>query len=293
MKRHGAAANLIKRECSIQDTLFSCSKVNKVNREQSIRLFSFIYQKVFLYGKSTKNVLYGQEEKNMSIEELKVLLEAGHITQEQFDEMAKHAKPSDPDPKDPPTDPEPKDPEPSDPIDLDKLDKIIQSRLDKQMAAERKKNADLKKQLERLQKAKLTDDELKQIEIEEREKTIAEREKAITDKENRLYAVKAIKEAGLDDGSDTSLSLVEFVMGEDETEINEKVKAFKELFDKAVTAEVNKRFKDAGYTPKKGDNLNGGVNPYTKEQFNLTKQMELESTNPELAAQLKAAAGVK
>ena len=229
----------------------------------------------------------------MSIEELKVLLEAGHITQEQFDEMAKHAKPSDPDPKDPPTDPEPKDPEPSDPIDLDKLDKIIQSRLDKQMAAERKKNADLKKQLERLQKAKLTDDELKQIEIEEREKTIAEREKAITDKENRLYAVKAIKEAGLDDGSDTSLSLVEFVMGEDETEINEKVKAFKELFDKAVTAEVNKRFKDAGYTPKKGDNLNGGVNPYTKEQFNLTKQMELESTNPELAAQLKAAAGVK
>lgn len=81
-------------------------------------------------------------------------------------------------------------------------------------------------------------------------------------------------------------------MGEDETEINTKVKAFKELFDKAVSAEVDKRFKENGYKPKAGTNLNNGVNPYTKEQFNLTEQMKIESTNPELAAQLKAAAGV-
>ena len=82
-------------------------------------------------------------------------------------------------------------------------------------------------------------------------------------------------------------------MGADETEIKSKVKAFKELFDKAVTAEVNKRFKEAGYTPKKSDTLNNGVNPYSKEQFNFTEQMKLEVTNPELATQLKAAAGVK
>lgn len=107
-----------------------------------------------------------------------------------------------------------------------------------------------------------------------------------------MYAVKAIKEAGLDDGSDVSLSLVDFVMGEDETAINEKVKAFKDLFEKAVKTEVEKRFKENGYTPKQSTSLNGGVNPYMKEQFNLTKQMELETTNPELAAQLKAAAGV-
>lgn len=232
----------------------------------------------------------------MTLEELKALLEAGHITQEQFDELAKNAKPSDDSGK---NDPEPKpnnddsgknDPEP---FDIDKIDKILQSRLDKAMAKERKENADLKRQLDRLQKAKMTDDELKQYEIDEKEKAIAEREKAITEKENRLYAVKAIKEAGLDDGSDISLSLVDFVMGEDETEINGKVKAFKELFNKAVAAEVNKRFKENGYTPKQGANLNNGVNPYTKEQFNLTQQMQIEATNPELAAQLKAAAGVK
>ncbi len=229
----------------------------------------------------------------MTLEKLKELLASGAITQEEFDEMSKNIKPTelnkDPEPT---KDPEPKEPT-NEPIDMEKLDKIIQSRVDKQMATERKKSADLERQLKRLQQAKLTDDELKQIEIDEKEKAIAEREKAITDKENRLYAVKAIKEAGLDDGSDTALSLVDFVMGEDESEIKTKVKAFKELFDKAVSAEVNKRFKENGYTPKQSSNLNGGKNPYMKDQFNLTEQMTLETTNPELAAQLKAAAGVK
>lgn len=226
----------------------------------------------------------------MTLEELKALLESGAITQEQFEELAKNAKTADPNPDpEPPADPNP-DP---DPIDLDKIDKIVQSRVDKALADERKKSADLKKKLENLQKSKLTDDELKKIEDEEREKALAEREKALQDKENRLFAVKAIKEAGLDDGSDTALSLIDFVMGEDETEISNKTRAFKELFDKAVTAEVNRRFKESGYTPRKGDNtLNNGVNPYTKEQFNLTEQMRIETTNPELAAQLKAAAGV-
>ena len=214
----------------------------------------------------------------MTLEKLKQLLAAGQITQAEFDELVKTVK--EPEPTEPPKDPEPKpdDSEPSkEPIDYDKLDKIIQARVDKQMAEERRKTAEYKKKLE----------------IENKEKEIAEREQAITDKENRLFAIKAIKEAGLDDGSDTALSLVDFVIGADETEIKSKVKAFKELFDKAVTAEVNKRFKEAGYTPQKGETLNNGVNPYTKEQFNLTEQMKLESTNPELAAQLKTAAGVK
>lgn len=224
----------------------------------------------------------------MTLEKLKKLLADGTITQEEFDELAKNVKDA-PDHED---EPEPK-PNDNEPPKNDNIDKIVQARVDKEMAAERKKTADYKKKLDRLQQEKLTDEELKKIELENKENEIAEREKAIADKENRLFAVKAIKEAGLDDGSDTALSLVDFVMGADETEIKSKVKAFKELFDKAVTAEVNKRFKEAGYTPKKGETLNNGVNPYTKEQFNLTEQMKLESTNPELAAHLKAAAGVK
>lgn len=224
----------------------------------------------------------------MTEAKLRELLEAGSITQEEFDELIKNVKVEEPEPE---PEPEP-DPKPE-PIDYDKLDKIIQSRVDKQMAAERKKTAELEKKMKRLQQEKLTDEELKRVEMEEKEKAIEEREKALSDKENRLYAVKAIKEAGLDDGSDVSLSLVDFVMGEDETEINDKVKAFKELFDKAVEKEVNKRFKENGSTPKKGGTLNGGVNPYTEEQWNLTSQMQLELSDPELAAQLKAQAKMK
>ena len=227
----------------------------------------------------------------MTKEKLQSLLDNGAITQEEFDEMIKNV--ADPAPA---TDPEPKnDPEPdpkNEPFDLDKLDRIVQARVDKALAAERKEKAELKRKLDLERKANRDGAELKQIEIEEREKTIADREKALIEKENKLYAVKAIKEAGLDDGSDISLSLVEFVMGEDEAEINDKVKAFKELFDKAVTAEVNKRFKDNGRIPKKGADANGGVNPFKKETLNITKQIELLNTNPELAARLKAEAGI-
>ena len=225
----------------------------------------------------------------MTKEKLQSLLDNGAITQEEFDEMSKNIPETEP-----ATDPEPeKEPEPkNESIDYDKLERIIQARVDKAMAAERKDKADLKRQLEQERRANKTDAELKQIEIEERDKALAEREKALLDKENRLYAVKAIKEAGLDDGGDISLSLVDFVMGEDEATIDEKVKAFKELFDKAVTAEVDKRFKANGRTPKQSSNLNGGRNPYKKETFSLTEQMNLEISNPELAKKLQAEAGV-
>lgn len=223
----------------------------------------------------------------MTKEKLQSLLDSGAITQEEFDEMIKNI-----------ADPEPApegsgEPEPTnEPIDLDKLDKIIQSKVDKITAKLGKENADLKKQLDKEKRARMSDEEIRQLETKEREEALAEREKALLDKENRLYAVKAIKEAGLDDGSDISLSLVDFVMGEDETEINDKVKAFKELFDKAVAAEVKKRFKDNGRTPQKGTDANSGVNPFKKETLNLTKQLELLRNNPELAARYQAEAGI-
>lgn len=233
----------------------------------------------------------------MNLEKIQKMLADGRITQEEYDELAKNLPAEETSEQKPPETNEQEDENKPEPIDYDKLDKILQSRLDRAMAQERKKSADLQKQLERIQREKLTDEELRNVEIEEKEKAIAEREKAITDKENRLYAVKAIKEAGLDDGSDMSLALVDFVMGADETEINDRVKSFKKLFtsavDKAVNAEVTKRFKDAGRQPQQGNTLNGGKNPYTKEQFNLSEQMRIEIENPELATQLKVAAGVK
>lgn len=173
------------------------------------------------------------------------------------------------------------------------MERLIQAKIDKYLAKERKEKVELRKQLDDLKKLKLNEDELRQLELEEKEKTIADREKAILEKENRLYAVKAIKEAGLDDGSETSFDLVDFVLGEDTAKIDAKIKTFKALFDKAVKTAVEGRFKANGSTPAKGSNLNMGDNPYSKENYSLTNQMRLEIENPELAAQLRAAAGIK
>lgn len=225
----------------------------------------------------------------MTREKLQSLLDNGAITQEEFDEMIKNIADPEPAPEPEPTpEPEPK----AEPIDTAYIERVIQAKVDRLMAAERKKNADLTRQLENEKKAKLSAEELKQYEIEEREKTIAEREKQLQDRINREFAQKELREIGLDDGSQTAYALVDFVIGEDEEEIKSKAKTLKDLIDKAVTAEVNKRFKESGRTPKQSSNLNGGKNPYKKETYNLTEQMNLEISNPELAKKLQAEAGV-
>lgn len=231
----------------------------------------------------------------MTLEKLKKLLESGAITQAEYDEMAQSINDTEPttDPE-PTTEPEPTtDPEPTTEINAELVKKLVQSRVDSLMAAERKEKAELKKKVERLEREKLTEDEIKQLEFEEKEKALEEKERALNERLNREYAQKALREAGLDDGSETAFALVDFVMGADETEIDDKVKSFKELFNKAVSTEVNKRFKDAGRTPQKGTNLNSGKNPWAKEQWNITEQFRIANENPELAKQLEAAAGVK
>lgn len=229
----------------------------------------------------------------MTLEELKALLDSGAITQEQFDELAKNAKPSDPEPE---PDPEPNpDPEPS---NDDKFDRMFQAKFDRAMAKERKEKADLKKQLEKLQKKMLTDEEAKQLEFENQQKELEQQRRELALEKNKMYAVKSMKKANISDTEETMTILEKLVsVCEDETDIDDMIETLASCInkqvEKKVDEEVKRRFKESGSTPPKGSNLNGGVNPYAAEQFNLTKQMELESTNPELAAQLKAAAGVK
>lgn len=137
------------------------------------------------------------------------------------------------------------------------LDKLVQARADKLTAEMGKKNAALQKELDKLKKERMTADEVKQLEMEEKEKALAEREKMLADKENRLLAIKAIKAAGLDDGSDKSLELVDFVIAENEEAINNRVKAFGDLVKRFVSAEVDKTFKKNGRNPNSGSNSDG------------------------------------
>lgn len=131
------------------------------------------------------------------------------------------------------------------------LEKIIQSRVDRLMADERKKTANLEKELKKLRKEKMSDDELKKLEMDEKEKALAEKTRLITEKENRIFAIQAIKTAGLDDGGDTSALVDLVIAGSDisEDSITERITAIKGFIDKRVAAEVDKTFKGNGRNP--------------------------------------------
>lgn len=143
----------------------------------------------------------------------------------------------------------------------EKLQKYIQSEIDKALAKERKAHAETKKALEALQKDKLSDDELAEVARKKHEKELADREKAITDKENRYFAIKAIKDANLDDGSDKALALVDLVVtGNEDTEetITQRVKAVGDYISAMVAAKVEERFKNNGRNPNGSDDGDGG-----------------------------------
>lgn len=132
------------------------------------------------------------------------------------------------------------------------FEELIQKAVDRATNKLGNENKNLRKEIDELKKANLSEAELRQLEMQEKEKEIAEREQRLLEKENRLIAIKAIKEIGLDDGSELSLSLVDFVMGADETAIKERVKTFDALVKRFVQAEVDKVFKSNGRSPAKG-----------------------------------------
>ena len=136
----------------------------------------------------------------------------------------------------------------------ERIAKLVQSQVDRAMAEERKKNAALQKKLDRITNEKMTDEQLKNAEMEDKVKELADKEKELADRENRLFAIKAIKDAGLDDGSNDVLDLVDFVMCDNEDDTKSRVSAFKTMIDKMVAAQVDKTFKANGRTPNGAGN---------------------------------------
>ena len=152
---------------------------------------------------------------------------------------------------------------------VDNLETLIQRAVDR---ATNKMGNDMKKlreENERLKKEKLSEDEIKQLELKEKAEELAERDKKLTDRENRLFAIKAIKEIGLDDGSDASLAIVDFVMADTEDGIKERVKSFDALVKRIVKTQVDGVFKTNGRTPGVGNTAP------TKEESKNTVAVQL------------------
>ena len=139
------------------------------------------------------------------------------------------------------------------------IEKMIQSAVDRATNKLGNENKKLRTQLESLRKEKLSDEEVKNLELEEKAADIADREAKLKEKENRLFTIKAIKDAGLDDGSSNALELVDFVMGENEEATLTRVKAFESLVKRFVAAEVDRTFKENGRNPEKSGSNNAST----------------------------------
>lgn len=129
------------------------------------------------------------------------------------------------------------------------IEELIQRAVDRATNKLGNENKKLRESNEKLKNENLTAEQRKQFELQEKEKDIADREAKLQEKENRDYALKAIKEAGLDDGGTRSLELIDFVVCDNEADTLSRVKLFGELVDKFVKAEVDKTFKMNGRNP--------------------------------------------
>lgn len=144
--------------------------------------------------------------------------------------------------------------------DTSRINKLVEEAVKRQTKKITDENRKLTKTLEKLQKEKLSEDELRQLEIENKMAEIAEREKQITEQENRLHAIKAIKAVGLDDGSENSLELIDFIMCDTKEEIDNRAKIFSALVNKLVKADVDRKFKESGRIPGKSNSVGGSSN---------------------------------
>jgi hypothetical protein len=135
----------------------------------------------------------------------------------------------------------------------ERIEKLAQARAESMLDKLGKTNSKLEKELKKLRREKLSAEELRELEIREREEQIATKAQEVRDKENRLYAISALKTAGLDNGSNDALSLVELVLGDDETAIDTKVNALKAVIDKMVESKVGEAIKSHGRVPGTGN----------------------------------------
>lgn len=133
------------------------------------------------------------------------------------------------------------------------LDRRIQSAIDRATQKLGTENKSLRDEIQKLKTANMTDAEKHAADLEERERAVQEREAQVKVEKNRMHAITALKNAGLDDGSTTVVDLIDLVMGADDKAIDKNVAALQSLVNKMVAAEVDKTFKERGRNPVKGN----------------------------------------
>lgn len=160
------------------------------------------------------------------------------------------------------------------------LERLIQSAVDRATQKLGSENKKLRSQIQQLQTLNMTDAEKHEAILKERERAVQEREDAVKTEKNRMYALKKIKAAGLDDGTETALGLIDLVMSDEESNIDERVESLNAYVKKLVTAEINKTFVANGRQPGSSNN-SGGDNNKSKNATAVAIGKKTAETNKE------------
>lgn len=95
-------------------------------------------------------------------------------------------------------------------------------------------------------------EELRQMEMDEKEAALTAREAELETERRQRYATEAIVAAGLGQDSKNALRLREFVLAESEADMDKRVADFKALLQSYVAGDVQRIFQSGGRLPEGG-----------------------------------------
>lgn len=172
--------------------------------------------------------------------------------------------------------------EPETDVDLTAIKAEIKAELESeyksQISGLDKKVTELQNEKKQIETEKLTEAEKTAQRIEALEKLAKENEFKARQSELRNYAINLLSENGINPGK------VDLIIDNSEDNI---VKKLNELIDfqKSVKDSI---YKDNAQKPEIVQSQAGiSFNPYKKETYNLTKQAEIEDSDPKLALELQ------
>lgn len=165
--------------------------------------------------------------------------------------------------------------------------KASQSAADQVRTEYSKKNKELQDKLDELTKSKMSEEEKAKFEREKLERELQEREQALKLREVALHTVDKLRELEL------PLEFRDILAGQDIEATNQRIETFRQQWQKALNAAVEERFKQNGGDPGKGQQQTGEKNPWSKEHWNLTEQGRIYATDKEKAVKMAAEHGHK
>lgn len=151
----------------------------------------------------------------------------------------------------------------------------------------RREYSDKLKQKDDLLRSKMTDEEKAKADLEQAQKDLEQGKRELLMGQVAMHTVDTLNAKAL------PLSFKSFLVRETKEDTDKAIGDFATEWQKALDAEVDKRFKNGGGDPPGGKGGGKGeTNPFDPKTINLTEQGRIFNEDPEKARRLAKEAGV-